>query len=188
MKPLLIKLAYRQVIDRSMTTGFAKGVLKASHDEFLLKSQAYNREGKFKTFTEMVANDGRANSLHYKCGFAIGQWIKALNGRIPGVLDGAHKPVPFILHRFELLESDTLDGNTHRAAIIYETDVYTWFGTIGNQLVIASGNVIQKSESAFVETSLLTMTEPWTISGIQCPLPSVEAEVVSAHRVETQYN
>ncbi len=52
-----------------------------------MKSQAYDKEQKFKTFKEMVANDPKANSLHYKSGFAIGNLIEQLNKKIPELQD-----------------------------------------------------------------------------------------------------
>ena len=71
MKSALIKLAFKQVIDSTPVTIFEKNVLNNSYNEFLLKSQAYNPEGRFKTFTEMADADGRANSLHYKCALLL---------------------------------------------------------------------------------------------------------------------
>ena len=47
----LIKLIYKQVIDASSTGDFERNVFNATYHEFKLKSQAYNMEGKFKTFT-----------------------------------------------------------------------------------------------------------------------------------------
>ena len=71
MNTALVTLSYKQVIDASMHGWFERSVIDSSYEEFLLKSQAYNPEKKFKTFTEMKTNDGRANSLHYKCGFPV---------------------------------------------------------------------------------------------------------------------
>ena len=72
MSKAQVKIVYRQVIDESCSSGFEKAVFQASYEEFLLKSQAYNQEGKFKTFSKIKANDGRANSLHYKLSFSVG--------------------------------------------------------------------------------------------------------------------
>jgi hypothetical protein len=78
-----IKLVYRQVIDEASESGFEKAIFQASYQGFLLKSQTYNLEGKFKTFTKLKANDGRANSLHYKRGFSVVHFIAQLNNKIP---------------------------------------------------------------------------------------------------------
>ena len=46
MSKAKIKMVYRQVIDESCQSAFEKAIFQASYDEFLLKSQAYNGEGK----------------------------------------------------------------------------------------------------------------------------------------------
>ncbi len=61
MKTAIIKLAFRQVIDASAETEFEKRVLNTSYAEFLLKSQAYNMEGRFSTFSAMKKADGSSN-------------------------------------------------------------------------------------------------------------------------------
>ena len=71
MSKATIKLAYRQVIDASSKSSFEKNVFNASYSEFLIKSQAYNLERKYKTFSEMKAALERTNSLHYNSGFVI---------------------------------------------------------------------------------------------------------------------
>src|SRR5882757_860494 len=87
MKSRHIKITWRRVIDHSTEDIFEKKVLYYSYQEFLLKAQAYNPEGKFQTFSELKANDGRANSLHYKSGFGIIGFIDALNKQIPYLMD-----------------------------------------------------------------------------------------------------
>lgn len=116
-----IKLVYRQVMDSSSEAAFEKAILQASYQEFLLKSQAYNREGKFKTFSKMKANDGRANSLHYKLDFSVGHFIAQLDRKMPLVKDNLGNKLSFETARFELIESHTEDISLHKIAINYET-------------------------------------------------------------------
>ena len=91
MSKATIKLAYRQVIDASSKSSFEKNVFNASYSEFLIKSQAYNLERKYKTFSEMKAADGLANSLHYKSGFVIVHFVNGLNNKISGLCDTLKK-------------------------------------------------------------------------------------------------
>src|SRR5258705_11032228 len=105
MAKALIKLAYRQIIDASAKEIFEQKVFHDSYNEFLLKSQAYNPEKKFITFSEMVANDGRANSLHYKLSFAVLHHIETLNKRIPGLQDETGRiNLRFTTPEFKLVE------------------------------------------------------------------------------------
>lgn len=116
-----IKLVYRQVMDSSSEAAFEKAILQASYQEFLLKSQVYNREGKFKTFSKIKANDGRANSLHYKLDFSVGHFIVQLDRKMPLVKDNLGNKLSFETARFELIESHTEDISLHKIAINYET-------------------------------------------------------------------
>src|SRR5438876_9251225 len=105
MAKALIKIAYRQVIDASSTGSFEKKIFHDSYAEFLLKIQAYNPGKKFSKFSEIVANDGRANSLHYKCSFAVLHHIEELKNKIPGLQDNAGRmTIPFAGPEFKVLE------------------------------------------------------------------------------------
>ncbi|MEO6523611.1 MAG: hypothetical protein ABIN91_18150 [Mucilaginibacter sp.] len=85
MAKALIKLAYKQVINTLSVSDFEQKVFNISYQEFLMKSQAYNIDGKFKTFEEIKTNDGRANSLHYKLSIAVTHIVEELCNKIPGL-------------------------------------------------------------------------------------------------------
>lgn len=152
-----IKLAYKQILDATLQTSFEKNVFIASYNEFLLKSQAYNFEKKFKTFSEMKANDGRANSLHYKCSFAVISFISNLNKQIPGLQDSLGNNVTFDTFKFEVIESDITDKSAHKVAITYFTGLFTLFEIIGDYMLLAAGDKSNNSSSEPVETFLLKM-------------------------------
>jgi hypothetical protein len=141
MAKATIKLAYQQVIDATATSDFERSVFDASYQEFLLKSQAYNQEGKFKTFSQLKANDGRANSLHYKLSFAVGYFINGLDNKIPQLKDNSGNSVAFEEPRFELIDSDIADKSTHKVAINYCTGLLTLLGVMGEYMVLAKGDV-----------------------------------------------
>jgi hypothetical protein len=140
MTKAIIKLTYKQVIDASSIGDFEKNVLFASYQEFLLKSQAYNPGSKLKTFSEMKNNDGRANSLHYKLSFVIGYFIETLKNRIPVITDTLGNSITFEMPKFELIESDVTTMAAHRVAINYITPELTLLNTIGEYLVLTTGN------------------------------------------------
>src|SRR6185503_2458067 len=105
MKKALITISFTQLIDASKQGWFEKGVINSSYEEFLLKSQVYNREKKFKTFLEMKADDGKANSLHYKCGFPIIPYVDLLKNEIPGLKDNTQRPIKFKTYQFQITDS-----------------------------------------------------------------------------------
>ncbi len=154
----VITISYRQVIDHSSNTAFARNVYHLSYQEFLLKSQVYNTGAELKTFSQMKAKDGRANSLHYKSGFAASGHIEALKGNVPGIADEAGASLQFETYRFELLESNIEQIEEHRVAIHYITGVLTLIAVIGDRLLLAYGNQLSKLEAGeSVSTFLLTL-------------------------------
>jgi len=163
----LIKIAYRQIIDATSTGSFEQQVLDASYNEFLMKCQAYNPEGKYKTFTQMKAADGRANSLHYKSGFAIGHFINSLNNKIPGLFDTLGKNLLFETQQFEVIESDITSKTEHKVAITYFTDTLTLFEIIGNYLLLANGNELTEQKKEAVETFLFQLQPHCSIISYQ---------------------
>jgi len=159
----LIKLAYQQKIDVANKGNFEKNVLSVSYGEFLMKSQAYNPEQKFRTFKEMVLNDERANSLHYKTGFAINNFIQDLNKKIPELQDTLGRSFDFEMHKFEIIESDVTNPSAHKVAITYITGVLTFFGNIGEYMLLAEGDKSDQTLSEPVDTFMLKMRNGLTV-------------------------
>lgn len=160
MAKALIKLAWRQVIDSSSTTDFAKRVFHDSYAEFLMKIQAYNPENKFSKYSEIVTNDGRANSLHYKCSFAVLHHIETLKNKIPDLHDEAGRfAIPFSIPEFKVLESGITDKRLHKVAITYVTDVLTLVESFGEYLVLAMGDEVESAANPGLETFTVKMKD-----------------------------
>jgi len=149
-----IQLVYKQEIDAKSETAFEKAIFKASYDEFLLKSQAYNREGLLKTFSQMKAADGRANSLHYKLSFSVLHFITQLNNRMPVIKDNLGNKVAFETPRFELIESHTEDISMHKVAVFYETAPLILVEFMGEYLLLANGD---NAENELTNTFVIRM-------------------------------
>jgi hypothetical protein len=133
----IIHLTCRHVIDASHAIAFEKAVWQLSYEEFKLKAQAYNPEGKWDRFTQLKTADGRANSLHYKTGFAISGWMNTLQQRNPFLRDTLDQPVPFDHYAFELIESSLSDAAQHRVAIRFISGPLQLHHAIGNVLVLS---------------------------------------------------
>lgn len=138
MPKAIVKLTYRHIIDSSASTAFEKSVLSSSYQEFLLKSQVYNPESRFKTFSEMKRNDGRANSLHYKLSFSVGHFIESLQKKIPVLTDALGKSIDFETPQLELIESDITDIATHQLAIHYTTGELNLLDIVGEYLILSA--------------------------------------------------
>jgi hypothetical protein len=167
MSHALIQIVFRQVIDSSSTGEFEKNVFDDSFSEFQLQAQAYNPENKSRTFSELVEGNPKANSLHYKVGFSVGLFVKELKNVTPGLQDSIGRPVPFASHRFELVESDLTQKSRHKVAITYETSTLTLFATVGDYLVLATGDRLKDSDELPVDTFVLKIQPTISIASWQ---------------------
>lgn len=161
MKKAVIKLACSHIIDAAASTEFEKNIFAATYNEFLLKSQAYNQEQKFTAFSEMCANDGKANSLHYKIGLVIGPFIGSLKNKIPFCYDNMGNEIIFENFSTKLIESDKKNVSLHKAALIFTTGQLTIFDSFGEYLLLAYGD---KRNDAEAETFLLKLRENISIT------------------------
>jgi len=160
MQQAIINLSFKQYINFNTEDAFERAVIQASHAEFVERSQAYNQGMEYKTFSEMVANDGKANSLHYKCGLSIAPHIDGLKSRIPVLTDNAGNHIKFVNRQFHIIESDITDISKHRVSVTYLTDLMTLIDNIGEYLVLAYGNKAENLlnwQSELIDTFLLKM-------------------------------
>lgn len=132
-----IQLLIRQRVDATATTTFAKQVFQDSYEEFLLQSQVYNPAGQYHTFAEIVAQQPKANSLHYKTGFAVGLYIQSLNKLVPDTWDTlGNIQLSFDRHQFKIIASDIHDRQAHQVAILYYTAPLLLHSVIGEYLLL----------------------------------------------------
>lgn len=163
MHSALIQLAHRQVIDATAVTSFEKNVFNASYNEFLLKCQAYNMEGKFTSFSEMVSNNGKANSLHYKLSFPALPYIESLDKKIPLLTDNAGKNILFDDWEFRLIESDIKNKALHKLAVNYYTGTVTVLETLGEYMLLAMGDMSESLDN-IADTFVLKMQDGLSIT------------------------
>lgn len=153
MPKAIIKVACTQIIDAGTTHSFEKNISRLSYEEYCMKQQAYNMDGSIHTFTALKAKDGRANSLHYKSGFAVAGLIESLGKKISIMQDDMEQPFAFDVYRFEVMESDITDAAKHKVAVHYISAELVLFEIIGNYLLLSKDNQWQEGQAA--ETFLL---------------------------------
>lgn len=167
MAKAIIKITFKHTIDASAGTPFEKNVFQASYQEFLMKSQAYNLEGKFKTFTQMKENDGRANSLHYKLSFSVLHFVESLKNRIPNLQDTNGNNLTFEKPEFKLEKSDITNQYAHRLAIYFTTDDLTLHAVIGDYLLLSKGAQALQNPADIVETFMVKVQLGLNITSYQ---------------------
>ncbi|MET0466037.1 MAG: hypothetical protein ABW007_22960 [Chitinophagaceae bacterium] len=174
MAKALVKLAFRREIGSDFSGPFEKDVFIDSYNEFRLQAQAYNRDGSFATLEEIITHNPKANSLHYKVGFAVGLYIASLNNQIPGIrelIPGSSHPA-FESHQFEIVRSHIADRNAHRVAITFHTGVLTLLETVGDQVLLANGDLSQLPPGEWMSTFMLKPSSFTTITQYQTFQPA----------------
>ncbi|GHM98660.1 hypothetical protein WSM22_01500 [Cytophagales bacterium WSM2-2] len=137
MDKVIVKLGYKQLVDRSAKSGFEQNVFNDTYSELLMHAPVYNREKKFTTVAEMIEANPKANSLHYKVGFAIGLYVKELGNKIPGLQDNLGNAASFEICKTEIVYSDLTDKSKHVMALTYVTSPLWLFRSFGEYLVVA---------------------------------------------------
>jgi hypothetical protein len=159
MNKTLIQFCFRQVIDTSAKTDFEKDIFKDSYQEFQLQSQAYNRENKLRTLQELIENNPKANSLHYKVGFAIGLYLQKLNNIIPCLTDEAGNGISFSSYEFKIISSEIGNSDSHKVAINYTTPVFTLMDNFEEYMVLSDNDPAKNETSELTETFTLKMQD-----------------------------
>ncbi len=137
MATALIKLTYRHLINKHSEAAYEKNIFQASYREFLFKSQAYNHDGSLKSFTQMKARDGRANSLHYKISFAALHFLDELKNNIPVLTNVIGGSIQYEMPAFELVESDIINPGAHQVAIKFVTGPLVLHLVVGDVMVLS---------------------------------------------------
>lgn len=142
MPTALIKLACQQIIDASSPTPFEQQVFHATYQEFRLQQQSFSKGLDLFTWSAIREKFPKSNpTLPFKVSFAIAGLMQTLDKKIPGLTDTLNiKPIPFVNHYFQLLESDVRNPSAHKVSIIYLTDTLTCFGSFGDRLLLAWGD------------------------------------------------
>ncbi|WP_153797488.1 hypothetical protein [Foetidibacter luteolus] len=156
MTKAYIKLAIRQIIDASSHGSFEKDVFNDTYHELLMQAQAYNPGNKLSTFKDLIDNNPKANSLHYKVGFCIGLYVQELNNIVPGITDTLNRvALPFETAQFQIVESSLINKQQHKIALTYTSGTLSLHAVIGDALLLSSGENHENSEAA--ETFLLQL-------------------------------
>lgn len=154
MPKAVIKLAWRQVIDINSNTPFEQDIFNTTFAEFIFQQQSFAKGESLYTWSDIRSKFPKAHpALPFKVSFSIAGLLQSLDKKIPGLEDTrCLRPIHFFNHYFQLIESDTRDRSAHKVAIIYFTDTLTWFGNIGDTLLLAEGDAAQGPDNQPIST------------------------------------
>ena len=134
-----VKLIFNHFIDYESVTSFERDVFNDSYDELLMQIQSFNANNQFNNWNDLIsAVPKAAQNVPYKTAFAIGLYVKNLNGIIPGLVDQLGFPVSFKTYQLQIIESDFSQRNKHKIALHYTTDTFVLIDTIGDYLLLST--------------------------------------------------
>jgi hypothetical protein len=134
-----IRLAFRQLIDSTVTALFEQQIFEATWFEFCIQQQSFSKGQDLFTWTAIKETFPKSNpALPFKVSFSIAGLINALDNKIPGLRDTlGDQSIPFAQHHFELIASDAKDALQHQVSITYITPDLPLYEIIGDQLLLS---------------------------------------------------
>lgn len=176
MPKALIKLAWRQVIDINSNTPFEQDIFNTTFAEFIFQQQSFSKGEELYTWSAIRSKFPKAHpALPFKVSFSIAGLLQSLDKKIPDLEDTLSlRPIHFFNHYFQLIESDIRDHSVHKVAVIYFTDTLTYFGNIGDALLLTDGDAAHTPEHQPISTFQLRADPRLSIfSYVELQSPSV---------------
>ncbi|KAF2515475.1 hypothetical protein EYY60_02030 [Flavobacterium zhairuonense] len=133
-----IKLAYRIVIDSSSNFLWDKYVFEDTFKEYQMQSQQFNSDANPKnTFRELLAENEKAEKLHFLVGIAASGYVEQLKGKFHRVADTlGNNYFPFINYQLDIINTDRTDVSKHKIGITFYSPLLSYFGIVeGNYLI-----------------------------------------------------
>ncbi len=148
-----IQLAYRLVIDSNSSFIWDKYVFEDTYQEYLLQHQQYNSvEDPKNTFRELLAENEKANNLHYLVGIAAENYVQQLKGNLYRISDRlGNNYFPFINYRLDIVNTDITDSSKHKIGITFYSPLLTYLGIVDNHYLLSKNT----DDSSEFETFML---------------------------------
>jgi|SRR6218665_291220 len=134
-----IRLAYRIIIDQSSALVWDKYVFEDTFREYKMQQQLFNsKEDPKPTFRELLAENEKAEQLHYLTGIAASNYIQQLKGklyRVPDVLGNQY--LPFNNYRLDIVNTDINDRSRHKIGITFYSPELQLIEVINNCYLVS---------------------------------------------------
>ena len=139
MQKATIRLAYRQIIDNRSPTPFEQKIWALTFAEFGIQQQSFSKGQPYYTWASLRDNMPKSQqALPFKVSFAIAGMINTLQNKIPCLQDAlGNENIPFIQHRFAIIDSDVRDPTAHVVSLTWITGDLTLYEIIGDQLLLS---------------------------------------------------
>lgn len=132
-------MAYRIVIDHSSSLLWDRYVFEDTYREYLMQQQLYNsKENQKRTFRELLAENDKAEKLHYLVGIAANSYVRQLKGqlhRVPDVLGSQF--FPFTNYQLDIVNTDIMDVTKHKIGITFYSPLLRLVDTVNNSYLVS---------------------------------------------------
>jgi len=140
METAKIRLAYRIMIDSKASILWDQYVFEDTFREYKMQQQLFNsKESPVATFRELLAENEKAEQLHFLTGIAANTYIQQLKGklhRVPDVLGNQY--FPFVNYQLDVVNSDISDSSKHRIGITFYSPLLTLVDIINNCYLVST--------------------------------------------------
>ncbi|MFC3561798.1 hypothetical protein [Pedobacter jamesrossensis] len=149
-----INLSAKQYFNFMCKTDFERRIFHDSYKEFQKKSKIYSQNNTLHTFSQMLQENEKANSLHQKLNYSVLNTLIAQENKIPILSDLDGKSILFDLAELNIYASDLLNKAGHVVYITYTSTKLVLHEIVGDLLILSydiKGN--------FNETFMVKMTD-----------------------------
>jgi hypothetical protein len=140
-----IRLAYRITIDNGDTAAWERYIFEDTYREYGMQQQLYNDAKNPKnTFRELLAENPKAEQLHFLTGVAAKSYVAQLKGQYYRVADVlGNMFFPFEGYRLDIINTDVTDMARHRIGITFFSPLLTYMGLVNNCFLVSKETEIQ---------------------------------------------
>lgn len=145
MKSALIRLSYRQIIDKNISDEFSKKVLDSSWHEFNEQMRPF-LPGSITTWTQIKEFMPKSIiPLEESVSRAIQLHFYGLKGNIPGLFDiWTRRNLKFEDYIFEIIDADVRNKDSYKISIIYITNPLTLIDSLQDNIFVSDENEASK--------------------------------------------
>jgi hypothetical protein len=157
----IVRFCFRKEIDAAAVAGWERNLFDDTYREFFMQAQQFDQQKRFTTFREMFLNVPDVDQMVYLVSTAAVNYIRQLNGIIPGFFNVFGKPVmPFKNFRFDIIESSITHKEKHKVAISFYSEPVLWHESFNDAMIVS----IHRPDSE-MSTTEFTETETLPIPG-----------------------
>lgn len=165
----IIRLGYHKLIDQTSSSHWEKGTWEATYKEFFMQAQQFDQAGKYKTWEQLSQNIPKAEQISYLVSTSIIGYLRDLDKKIPDLTNNFGELwIPFTQFQFDIITSSIQDKSQHKIAIYFQSEPLLWLDTIGNQMLLALDNQVDKLKNGqSIETQMLNLPANASIVSLQ---------------------